>query len=191
MGENTVRPDQKAAGRMFFRRTSHCWACGTDLDNATHDECAFCGWIMCPQCGACNPNCTLSHKTGRDAELRRIVRDYLLKNPDVDGTSLDRYINEQKAFLKVKRERAKQEEQKRERQRYAELVKELVEKMKYNRNVIHRLYGRGEIIKLFSDKGKQKILVRFGKEEKRFNFPETFLNGGMELSNNSGSDGIQ
>ena len=33
-------------------RTTHCYACKTDLDGKVHVACLACGWLIC-QCGAC------------------------------------------------------------------------------------------------------------------------------------------
>ncbi len=181
------------------RRTPRCWACHTGLDNATDEECNFCGWIICPRCGACDPNCTFSHKTGRDAELRRVVRDYLLENPNVNEDGLEEYINEQRTILTEKRERIRLEEQRRqqeleklkeqelerlkqqEKERIAALAKELEKKIKGNQNVEHIIYGSGVITRLFYDDGKLKLYVRFKDKDRRFNFPETFDNGSMRF----------
>lgn len=39
-----------------FRATG-CWKCKVKLDGEFDIECKTCGWMICPNCGACNPNC--------------------------------------------------------------------------------------------------------------------------------------
>lgn len=40
------------------RRITGCWKCGENpLDNWVHDRCPVCGWVICPVCGACRPEC--------------------------------------------------------------------------------------------------------------------------------------
>jgi hypothetical protein len=34
-------------------RSAVCFDCTTSLDNFLHRECSACGWIVCPNCGAC------------------------------------------------------------------------------------------------------------------------------------------
>jgi hypothetical protein len=34
-------------------RASHCYRCKTPVDSQWHAMCPACGWISCPQCGAC------------------------------------------------------------------------------------------------------------------------------------------
>jgi hypothetical protein len=43
------RPDPPPADS----RVTHCYACKTGLDSRQHTNCASCGWIICPACGAC------------------------------------------------------------------------------------------------------------------------------------------
>lgn len=181
MAEQSTTPNNAPIQIGRYRRTPHCWVCWTDLDNAIDEECAFCGWIICPQCGACDPNCTFSHMTGRDADLRRIVRDYLLATPDADEAQLENFIIEQKSILEEKREQEKLEEEKREKERLAALAKELEEKIKTNMIVRNQRYGVGVITKIYSDDGHQKIKVQFGKDVKRLSFPETFDSGRTEF----------
>ena len=38
-------------------RQTHCWKCGEDLSGAVDTSCEACGWIVCPQCGACGKGC--------------------------------------------------------------------------------------------------------------------------------------
>ncbi len=30
-----------------------CWNCGIKLDSSIHKTCKTCGWVICPECGAC------------------------------------------------------------------------------------------------------------------------------------------
>lgn len=45
--------------------------------------------------------------------------------------------------------------------------------------VKHKMFGEGEVIGLFSN--NKYIKVRFGKQEKQFQFPESFINGFLKL----------
>lgn len=38
-------------------RASGCWQCKVKLDGEFDIECKKCGWMICPNCGACDPNC--------------------------------------------------------------------------------------------------------------------------------------
>jgi hypothetical protein len=47
----TPRPSPPTRWRSY--RVTHCYACKRHLDGEVHPECRGCGWIMCPDCGAC------------------------------------------------------------------------------------------------------------------------------------------
>lgn len=34
-------------------RDTHCWNCKTGLNSEQHSKCNVCGWMICPDCGAC------------------------------------------------------------------------------------------------------------------------------------------
>lgn len=42
-----------AADIQKAHRSTGCYSCRSSLDNFVHLECSACGWIMCPNCGAC------------------------------------------------------------------------------------------------------------------------------------------
>jgi hypothetical protein len=50
-GRKTTR--SAGTGERVFRRITHCWRCKTHLNSSRHEECPACGWIICPECGAC------------------------------------------------------------------------------------------------------------------------------------------
>jgi hypothetical protein len=50
--------DLKIPQRGRNHRVTYCWRCHENgLDNAYDLECSHCGWIICPNCHACDPNC--------------------------------------------------------------------------------------------------------------------------------------
>jgi hypothetical protein len=42
-----------AADIQKVHRSTRCYGCKSSLNNFLHLECSACGWIMCPNCGAC------------------------------------------------------------------------------------------------------------------------------------------
>jgi len=42
-------------------RQNHCWNCGTHLSADIDEACSECGWMICPQCGACDSECSSGH----------------------------------------------------------------------------------------------------------------------------------
>lgn len=38
-------------------RRAYCWDCGTELSSYNNEICLGCGWIICPVCNSCNPEC--------------------------------------------------------------------------------------------------------------------------------------
>lgn len=43
----------------YKSRSTHCWFCRADIDNATNLECVSCNWILC-DCGACGCGYTIN-----------------------------------------------------------------------------------------------------------------------------------
>ena len=39
--------------RSSKHRSSHCWNCKNNVDNAIDYECSLCRWIVCSVCGSC------------------------------------------------------------------------------------------------------------------------------------------
>ena len=39
------------------RRVDHCWSCKRALDSDVDQKCETCGWMICPDCGACKQGC--------------------------------------------------------------------------------------------------------------------------------------
>jgi hypothetical protein len=42
---------------FWARSIPHCWECKRQLDEEVMDYCEKCLWIICPEDGACDPNC--------------------------------------------------------------------------------------------------------------------------------------
>jgi len=38
-------------------RSAGCWSCKSPVNNVNNYECNRCGWIICPECAACSPEC--------------------------------------------------------------------------------------------------------------------------------------
>lgn len=38
-------------------RVDHCWSCKRALDSDVDQKCETCGWMICPDCGACKQGC--------------------------------------------------------------------------------------------------------------------------------------
>jgi hypothetical protein len=34
-------------------RSTHCYSCKRNLNSGSHSQCGNCGWLTCPNCGAC------------------------------------------------------------------------------------------------------------------------------------------
>jgi hypothetical protein len=49
-------------------RITHCYSCHTSLNNRNHKECESCGWISCPVCNSCSPDCKTKDKSTIDFE---------------------------------------------------------------------------------------------------------------------------
>lgn len=45
-------PDAKLI-KSSKHRSSHCWYCKGNVDNAVDYECSLCRWIVCSVCGSC------------------------------------------------------------------------------------------------------------------------------------------
>ena len=68
---------------QYNERNTHCWGCRRHLNSKDHEICPLCGWIICPDCGACKQHC--NHEKIRKLEKRGFDINGLHKN----GTQYD------------------------------------------------------------------------------------------------------
>lgn len=48
-------------------RVTHCHSCKTNLTSLSEKECSNCGWLICPNCGACEYSCSKSKSNSNKA----------------------------------------------------------------------------------------------------------------------------
>lgn len=83
-----LRKPKKKYVHYAYVRTSHCYACRTNLNNQVHFECSQCWWIICPNCGACKTRCVNGHPVKRTVQPKPVVSQnppQVFKKPDYES----------------------------------------------------------------------------------------------------------
>ena len=158
---------------QYFRET-WCWFCFKALDNKTYPECPICGWIICPECGSCRQHGCVSSES-INHKHREILREMWITLPEPHPASVESWAIEQEKEIR------KAEKQEREK-RAAALREEYRKSLTFGRKLYHTIYGEGRVVRLQKENEKEKLIVRFPDHgEKRFNYPESFIYGGLRF----------
>ncbi len=153
-------------------RETYCWDCKQPISNADAPECPACGWIICPNCGACRQFGCVS-VAFIERPYRKVLRDIWISLPDPKPSSVEDWAIETASEIR-EQEKRKAAEQK------LILLGTYRKRLSSGEQVFHSLYGYGQPVKMIKQGKQKKLIVVFSScGEKRFNIPESFLQGGL------------
>ena len=156
-------------------RITHCWDCGrSDLNDAEHETCPACGWIICPTFGACTQFGCFSNTPVTSLYERQRYRKLWLELPADERPDAKNWVT-----IVYNRERKKKHEE--ELMALSRLDKILSDAQRCG--VIHVAYGRGEIVSIERKSSFCTLHVSFenGKEAD-FLYPSSFTDGFLAVS---------
>jgi hypothetical protein len=61
---------------FWSRAIPHCWRCPKTLDEDIMDYCSKCGWIICPECGACENGCNKSPNWYKKYKVKDGIKEF-------------------------------------------------------------------------------------------------------------------
>lgn len=158
----------------FNYRESYCWDCKQPISNADSPTCPVCGWIICPNCGACRQFGCVS-VAFIERRYRKVLRDMWISLPTPKPTSVENWASDTANRIK--------EHEKRQMEQQRALVRDSYRKrIDSGERVYHPMYGYGSPVRIILEGKKEKIIVKFPSNgEKRFNFPDSFFAGGLRF----------